>query len=52
MADKRTYHPHENTSVFWQVKNQRDFHKGDYHMNCLTKHSKDTISVWKRSMKD
>ena len=32
MADKGAYHPHEDTSVFWQVKNQRDFHKGDYHM--------------------
>ena len=32
VADKGAYHPHEDTSVFWQVKNQRDFHKGDYHM--------------------
>ena len=32
MADQGAYHPHEDTSVFRKVKNQRDFHKGDYHM--------------------
>ena len=27
MADKGTYHPHEDFTVFRQAENQRDFHK-------------------------
>lgn len=32
LADKRAYHSHKDTSVFWKAENQRDFHKGDYRL--------------------
>ena len=32
MADKGTYHPHEDFTVFRQAENQRDFHKRNYHL--------------------
>ena len=32
LADKGAYHSHEDTALFRQVENQRDFHKGDYHL--------------------
>ena len=32
LADKGAYYPHEDTSLFWQVENQRDFHKRNHHL--------------------
>ena len=32
LADKGAYHSHEDTALFRQVENKRDFHKGDYHL--------------------
>ena len=32
MADEGAYYPHEDTAFFRQAENQRDFHKGDYHL--------------------
>ena len=32
VAYQRAYHTHKDTSVFRETENQRDFHKGDYHL--------------------
>ena len=32
LADEGAYYPHEDTALFRQAKNQRDFHKRNHHL--------------------
>ena len=32
MTDEGAYYQHEDTALFRQAENQRDFHKGDHHL--------------------